>query len=1254
MAPPYNQMMQFEPLRIYDSPGVLAARAIDGDLNFQTIRNVLISPQRLTPTERESLGARLKSGYGGDPVSDTLIGMATDPFVWMMFLTSAPGAVALKGGKRIFSTSPRLSAFVKEKGGFLQSMKMLTGQQAVRGTHLVEGLNDFSTSLNKIREERILLRSETEALFLKSVGAESMDYDHLTGPMKEKMERWMAARAARVGGYEVDRDIMSQTLVPEFYRREWVRDEASDAGGSWVVNKISGKTIAESEAMFLDQKKLLGDWEMQRTQHRELLAKLKDEHARAAPGDRGAIASRMMQVETKLKKQYTTPPFELMTVNDTVSELAYKQYALGTVEQTNAILDEVPGLRALVDKDLEINKRMWSLLTKDEKGNYDRNKIFNLARGLSKGDVGSNMDSLLGEFGRGQQGKAVLEAMLSQENLRAVDLGLISVDDYGERLIRAMTGSVDNTYYLPLNTIEEVAVKGKTLNRETLSREMEGSILSSGGRVLGKTWQKPIFHPKDLDAFEKAYGPSEALKQARRETMDRAEWAAKPENGSRAVGAYRLNPTKVLDRYYKETEEAIVLHTQAPSRAVIDAQRETLPAARQRMEVERNKKLEEIELDVGRHHRSLKDPLSRGLPLTRAYDEALESEIPGFATRWEDGFTRADALRQGVQLIPDPHVQRQVMTSVLPAIMGRARPEALGTLSAMWNMKQGLQAFTESGLGKWMEQQGVWGPKLMARFREMADPNVELPKGYSVSGSIARFLYTTHLGLNLGSVTLNATQPMLLTAPMLGMGATMKGYASALGEMWSYASDRVSRYGLRPISHSQRRDLILKHFKYAEQSDIGADFLKTLDSAVFGGKMRKNPGKLALIEEFMMKGFEKSEWLNRTTTAHAVAHAYKSAGRTLDERGLREMARFVGETQFGSNPLNTPELFLSTPFFSNPLMKQFLTFPLRSFTAVAHTMPALGGQDSYGRGLLTTVVRGMGISALTYEAGKGALGADLSRGLFFEATTDLLGGERLVEDNQEWLRIPPVADIPRDFLVGMGKGDMDLVRESLARSVPGGVSIARMLTSLPTLPGPASHLQRTTAAWDAKTPDGMVPVFKGESLVDFRSPVDLVTKALGVDLSRMRYAGELDGYLVKQRDEILGYRHQYMAAVGANNFAKAAQIKAEFERRVKTPDGQPIPLTVNAKQWQAFLHNKETPRTERILDRLPPEVRPAYAAMLGTDRLGGGQISGGTSRSRERAPSLTPSQMEAIKRAMRESDMPGSTRETGFSSYGSF
>jgi hypothetical protein len=61
-----------------------------------------------------------------------------------------------------------------------------------------------------------------------------------------------------------------------------------------------------------------------------------------------------------------------------------------------------------------------------------------------------------------------------------------------------------------------------------------------------------------------------------------------------------------------------------------------------------------------------------------------------------------------------------------------------------------------------------------------------------------------------------------------------------------------------------------------------------------------------------------------------------------------------------------------------------------------------------------------------------------------------------------------------------------------------------------------------------------------------------------------------------------------LQAEGANEFAKAEGIKAEF----KTKFG--IPLTVTERNRKEFAVMQSQPRPERMLKRIAPDVRPLY------------------------------------------------------------
>jgi hypothetical protein len=326
--------------------------------------------------------------------------------------------------------------------------------------------------------------------------------------------------------------------------------------------------------------------------------------------------------------------------------------------------------------------------------------------------------------------------------------------------------------------------------------------------------------------------------------------------------------------------------------------------------------------------------------------------------------------------------------------------------------------------------------------------------------------------------------------------------------------------------------------------------------------------------------------------------------------------------------------------------------------------PRVGGRQNYFRALGFDTMRGLGISSVVYELGKNFLGADLSRGLYAQAAFDLFGGERFLEDGNEWIPVPPILDIPTDLAKGFAMGDFELMRQSLSRLAPfGGVAISRLTGMLPKLPSPVPEwhriVQNTYADFNQRAPDGRVPLYAGDGrLIDYRSATQVVLRGLGVDLGRWRNAGELDHFLVAQRDEIVEARRQMLQALLSNELGKVEGIRTRFQKRFG------FPLTIDRDQLRQAIRLRQQPRVERLLDRLPTEARPEYQRLVAAtapERIGLGSmgeealVAAETARQRDilrgQGVQLDPKTIEALQQLLAEQQrQPGRS----FTSFGGF
>lgn len=224
---------------------------------------------------------------------------------------------------------------------------------------------------------------------------------------------------------------------------------------------------------------------------------------------------------------------------------------------------------------------------------------------------------------------------------------------------------------------------------------------------------------------------------------------------------------------------------------------------------------------------------------------------------------------------------------------------------------------------------------------------------------------------------------------------------------------------------------------------------------------------------------------------------------------------------------------------------------------------------------------------------------------------------------------------------------------ALARVVPGGVALNRVVGVMPGLgAGVMGEMQKTTADWENPLEDGRVPVYKGGRLVDYKTPTELVMRGLGVDMGRFNEPGSLDGYLVKQREEILAARHEYLRRLTGNDPGGAQQVAAAFQDKLG------LPLTVTQAQVKAFVQSRNVPRTERILDRLPGDVRAAYGGIVqgarGLNVPRGTLAQGGTSTSRRGAREVVDEGLEGRIKAAMEQELKGAKGPGSGLEFGSF
>lgn len=856
------------------------------------------------------------------------------------------------------------------------------------------------------------------------------------------------------------------------------------------------------------------------------------------------------------------------------------------------------------------------------------------------------------------EGDMFIDRLLSPQTRNRLLTGKLKEKDFQNEMVRGFAATVVSNY-LPRNSTEFFKVAVPRISDpavDTLStlrgrltplapdegpsfrlgqKQTEGRLVATNREYQRQGRQ--VLHPDDIDALE---GDFQALgidprvvqtvdvklagggtKTIEIDIFEKMREAAQKQiqlGQDEIVGLRRLDLSKTLFRTRSQTARDYALFIEQPGQNVISAQRAIIP---------------QVEVTYG------KSKLPGGYSPTATERPELMSVFSGEAKyQPPGGFHLAHVLEQGADLIAyggsrDPNTvargvkARELLNEVaLPKALGVSNERTglsrlvIGTAQAQAKRMEGSSFM--NGIGK----MGPLGKSLKEQVEYFANAETGALAS-SAKGTASGYLYTSHLGLNVASVIQNLTQPFLHASAYLGVGNVLRGYKGTFDDLYRYAQNRQKIKSLQ-LTPYQKERLIQDSFEFPDETGLTTGILDDLDRLVVNRGMEVSKFKF-YTQELPMLLFEKGEWVNRITATHAMKSAYvknglatkTATGRVrfsdpgVRERFARDASFLVEETQFGSDVLNTPILFMegaskvvNTPsFLSNPLIRQFQTFSLRAPLAYMFTGRMLGATRGI-RGtsvevpyLAGDMLRMMGTSALIYEAGK-PFAFDPSAGGAATAMTQFFNPERLAEGKFP-MRGPPIVSISTDSLQGLLGGDMDLVVNAAVRTLPGGLAIQRAMGSMPNLRDDPftsfiGQAQKTYADYSAINSDGRVPVYKGTGqLVDYQSPTEMVLRGLGLNMAGARATRDIDGYISSQREKFNMMRRSYLDRLFANDVGKAEAIRNEFKRTY----GFDLPVTKS--QVDAYIRQREIPRSERMMDRLPVELKTYFRQTLDPERL---------------------------------------------------
>ena len=1174
----------FDPVAIYDAPTVAFTQLLDDELTWRSFKQTFLDSSALSPMERDTLTDRLKEEYGGSALADTVIDLATNPFVWMTFVTSPAAGKALSSTGRIF-TGSKFGEYVIGNKNVLKTFGLLNAHQMGQGTALPTVL---TSSTNRITE---LVEQEQVPLLsvMKSLQSRVAEKFGLKTPLASLKPDRAPEVYANVGG-----ETMS---LPEYLKRSQIYMHAvMDGMGKKVVRKTSNMGMAHN-AVTAGGKKI----PVTRSQAGEIHAALRD-------FDEGVINEDqfLQAMPSTLSGQV---PVRISQANRVTNEVEQKvRQNLDPDGLMSSWLEE-EGFVPLMSMTRGVMQQRYADLFLNKAGGFDDKKMLRLYSSLKKSvqvTQAQDVPFLANEY-FGHMNNEIAEEVMKRLKNGSLDLAEF------KRLSRDQRSLDDLDNYMPRNVWSNLSADGSRQRVDRIPDSRKKDNFASG-RVRNRSVTDGIYDPKDLQVIANLYKSRGLDNDALDRFMDsnnkllQKSFRANPEDG--IVQVSNLDFDHSVNKYLKQTRNDVTFYA------------------------------DEVPGDV---RLALAD-----FPIQKAKDaprDVASRQMLGGDTR----FDVYQTLKRELELAGDKPTGTYIQNVLIPRIKGDMKVNDLMGYHVMLSAQKVASGLVNGSFMKTVGGKNQESNRFVGALKSFANRDLTEFDGGEFGRGATTALYASHLGFNPASAILNLFQPLLFAQNWMGAGNMAKGYGQAFKQYFNYIDDRL-KLGVRGAAEDID-ELRRKHFRLSNVNDedllnIRASSYELLDQVAFStvGDKNTSPLKFALTE-LPLKMFQHTEIFNRVATGEAAFAAARGAGRLRGikptvSRGLTNyefegaaddifrssdsIKSMVQNTQFGSDIVNSPALF-QKGVLSLPWARQFLTFPMRTFTSWTDTAPmvnqgrrtwGLTGYETQGKfsSMMHDLVRMMGTSAIVYEVGKNALGLDFSKGLAGSTLMESsIVGPMLMADRGTLgykLPIPPILDIAYEATQALAEEDKSVLGAVLPRVVPGGIALQRALNLAPRLgeaTGPIGGMQKQFTNFDQMDAEGNVPTYREDGTVlQYEPAVKRILSSIGLGPYMNKDNQELHKFMVSNREQFNGMKADYINAMLNNNQQRANVVAQQFEKKFG------LPLSVTQQQIDRAIQVREVPLRERMFERINPQVREQYQPIL---ERSGGTLPGNLGRS---------------------------------------
>lgn len=478
-----------------------------------------------------------------------------------------------------------------------------------------------------------------------------------------------------------------------------------------------------------------------------------------------------------------------------------------------------------------------------------------------------------------------------------------------------------------------------------------------------------------------------------------------------------------------------------------------------------------------------------------------------------------------------------------------------------------------------------------------------------IMDGITNWFYVSTLGGNLKSSFQNLLQPVITTAPAIGIGPTLAGMKEFFPKVQRYArSVAAEMRSLPPSSKGLVRLQEAGKQAFREAFPELADQHLEIDPRLFDVsaeslKRKVSPdGKFVDKESlfsFLMAPFTSTEISNRAITFYGAKHAMRNAIRTgeyplprlpdggslspaqIDDLLNFEAANAVSATQFRPGPGSRTVLQSMLP---SPL-RQFTTFPVRlgnffaeSTVRGAMTQEQLAGMSFLGR-LGTFGGRNLGTLARTYLYGRIAangfrdvLGVDITNAIGLTLPFQPAPSDQAFAP----FPLPPAPSL----LFGVASAAAGRDYEKLnGLELPGNIK-----TPFPKVLFPAGvALNRLFETMNQFRPDMGGFVDQDERLIYHGSTKDAILQAIGIPLDKARRERQT----MERLHAVRGVQREFQRRIrlAYSRFDLGEVRRLQDHHRKLFPD-VPAP-NISQTQLDEYNAEKRLTRVQRMLDTLP-------------------------------------------------------------------